>query len=82
MNGFSIYDGTMWIVVIVFWAAVVLISRNRGRPITPNLFIVPVTFLLLGTCVNRVRMPWGTYFVCLIHVMLLPMLLRIAKSKP
>jgi hypothetical protein len=74
----------MWFVVLVFWATVILFSRARRRQVPPVLLIIPVFFLLIGTIINRFHPypPWGTYAVCVIHVMLLPALYRIAKSKP
>jgi len=74
----------MWFVVLVFWTTVILFSRARKRQVPPVLLIIPAFFLLMGTLINRFHPypPWGTYAICVIHVMMLPALYRIAKSRP
>jgi membrane protein CcdC involved in cytochrome C biogenesis len=72
----------MWIVVVLFWATVILISRARNRRTSQALLILPAFFLFVGMLLNRYHFPWGTYAVATIHVMMLPALLRIAKSRP
>jgi hypothetical protein len=76
------YVFCLWFVVLVFWTAVVLLLRSQGRMITPNILVLPVFFLLLGTVINRLYLPWGTYGVCLVHAMFLPALLKIARYRP
>jgi hypothetical protein len=75
---------TMCFVVVVFWTTVALISRSRGRRVSANLAILPAFFLLVGLLLNRAHPhpPYGTYAVCVIHVMMLPALYKVAKSKP
>jgi hypothetical protein len=81
---FSPSTFAMWFVVLSFWAIVILFSRVRRRRVSPILLLIPTFFLLIGTAINRFHPapPWGTYAICLIHVMMLPALLRIAKSRP
>jgi hypothetical protein len=84
MDFFNPSTFAMWFVVLVFWATAILFSRVRRRQVPPVLLIIPTFFLLIGTIINRYHPypPWGTYAVCIIHVMMLPALLKIAKSKP
>jgi hypothetical protein len=84
MDFFSANTFAMWFVVLVFWATVILLSRARKREVPPVLLIIPTFFLLIGTIINRFHPypPWGTYAVCVIHVMMLPALYRIARARP
>jgi len=75
------FNLVLLIVVLSFWAVVMLLSRVNHRRVSINILILPFFFLILGFWINRVRMPWGTYAVCLIHVMMLPALLRVAKTR-
>lgn len=74
------YNLIILFVVVVFWGAVILLSRAKRRATSPLLLILPAFFLVAGASLNRVHMPWGTYAIGLIHVMMLPALLKIANS--
>jgi hypothetical protein len=78
------FNLAMWFVVLSFWTTVMLLSRARRGRVSSTLLVIPAFFLLVGTLVNRMHPhpPWGTYAILLIHVMMLPALLRVAKSKP
>jgi hypothetical protein len=83
MNNFlEPYNFGLWVIVVTFWAAVMMLSRFRRGRVPVALLIVPTFFLLVGTLINRVHFPWGTYAVGAIHVMMLPAPLRVAKSRP
>jgi hypothetical protein len=82
MNALNPYNFVLIFVVIVFWAAAMLLSRARQRSTSPGLLIVPAFFILLGVSINRYYPGWGTIVVAIIHVMMLPTLLRVAKSRP
>jgi hypothetical protein len=82
MNSLNPYNFVLLFVVIVFWGAALLLSRVRQRNASPGLLIVPLFFILLGVSINRYYPGWGTIVVAIIHVMMLPALLRAAKSRP
>ncbi len=84
MDFFDPFNIVMWFVVLAFWLTVILFSRVRRGTLPVALLIVPLFFLMVGTVLNRMHPhpPWGTYAIALIHVMMLPALLRIAKARP
>jgi hypothetical protein len=68
-------------VLAVFWGAVILLARSiKGR--TPRrLLVLPLFFLILGMSINRYYMPYGTYAIAIVHVMMLPALMKLAKAR-
>jgi len=79
LNPFNL---VLWFIVISFWATAILLSRVHRRSVSRTLLVVPAFFLLLGMSINVYLMPWGTYMIGLIHVIMLPALLKVAKNKP
>jgi hypothetical protein len=83
MNNFTNpFNLVLWFVVITFWATAILLSRVNQRSVSPRLLLVPAFFLMIGMGINLYLMPWGTYMVAIIHVLMMPALLKIAKTKP
>jgi hypothetical protein len=83
MNNFlNPFNLVLWFVVVSFWATAVLLSRSNNRPVSPSLLLIPIFFLMIGMGINLYLMPWGTYMVAIIHVLMMPALLKIAKTKP
>ncbi len=68
-------------IVIIFWGAAILLARRvRGR--TPaGLLVLPLFFMVLGFSINRYYPPYGTYAIAAVHVMMLPVLVKLAKAQ-
>lgn len=75
------FNLALLIVVIVFWGAVILIARSRKGRTPVGLLILPLFFLVLGFSINRCYPPYGTYAIAVVHVMMLPALVRVAKAR-
>jgi hypothetical protein len=68
-------------ILLVFWGTVILFARKlKGR--TPmGLLVLPLFFLILGISINRYYLPYGTYAIAIVHVMMLPALMKLAKAR-
>ena len=83
MNSFSDpYNFVLWFVVLTFWATVILLSRVHRRAVSPRLLLIPAFFILVGMTINLYFKHIGTYMIALIHVIMLPALLKVAKRRP
>jgi hypothetical protein len=81
MNLFDPPNLVLIVIVVAFWAVVMLFARMQRGRVSLNLLILPFFFIIMGLSVNRYRPAWGTYAIGLIHVMMLPALLRVAKAR-
>jgi uncharacterized membrane protein YhaH (DUF805 family) len=81
MNLSNPFNLALLFILIVFWTAVILLAR-RFRSRTPTgLLVLPLFFLILGLSINRYYMPYGTYAIAAVHVMMLPALMRLARAR-
>jgi len=76
------FNLVLWFIVISFWSTAILLSRAKGRPVSIGLLLVPAFFILVGMTINLYYQHIGTYMIALIHVIMLPALRKVARSKP